>query len=159
MATQSSILAWETLMDRGAWWATVHGVESDTTEHTHTQTQSSAKLVIKASFLYHCNSTLLCFPEVTTFEFLQLIFMKLSPCLQVIYIHYVCLIFPSWALSTDFLLWQVQSWFSFIPLHLYTLYTIFSSSCSQYNYTVLWMDGQCLQDWSRLYCASFCFSV
>ena len=25
MATNSSILAWE-IMDRGAWWATVHGV-------------------------------------------------------------------------------------------------------------------------------------
>ena len=33
MATPSSILAWENPMDRGAWWATVHGVakESDTT--------------------------------------------------------------------------------------------------------------------------------
>ena len=29
-------------MDRGAWWATVHGVarESDTTEHTHTHTHT-----------------------------------------------------------------------------------------------------------------------
>ena len=26
MATLSSILAWRILMDRGAWWATVHGV-------------------------------------------------------------------------------------------------------------------------------------
>ena len=26
MATRSSILAWRILMDRGAWWATVHGV-------------------------------------------------------------------------------------------------------------------------------------
>ena len=26
MATHSSILAWENSMDRGAWWATVHGV-------------------------------------------------------------------------------------------------------------------------------------
>ena len=26
MATHSSILAWRTPMDRGAWWATVHGV-------------------------------------------------------------------------------------------------------------------------------------
>ena len=26
MATQSSILAWRIPMDRGAWWATVHGV-------------------------------------------------------------------------------------------------------------------------------------
>ena len=26
MATQSSILAWKNPMDRGAWWAIVHGV-------------------------------------------------------------------------------------------------------------------------------------
>ena len=26
MATHSSILAWRICMDRGAWWATVHGV-------------------------------------------------------------------------------------------------------------------------------------
>ena len=34
MATHSSILAWRIPMDRGAWWAIVHGglKESDTTE-------------------------------------------------------------------------------------------------------------------------------
>ena len=33
MATHSSILAWRISMDRGAWWATVHGVtESDMIE-------------------------------------------------------------------------------------------------------------------------------
>ena len=26
MATHSSILVWRTPMDRGAWWATIHGV-------------------------------------------------------------------------------------------------------------------------------------
>ena len=37
MATHSSILAWRTPMDRGAWRATVHEVtESDTTEQLNT---------------------------------------------------------------------------------------------------------------------------
>ena len=31
MATHSSILAWRILMDRGAWWATVHGVAKSQT--------------------------------------------------------------------------------------------------------------------------------
>ena len=31
MATHSSILAWRIPMDRGAWWATVHGVEKSQT--------------------------------------------------------------------------------------------------------------------------------
>ena len=36
-ATHSSILAWRILMDRGAWWATVHGVaESHMTEQLNT---------------------------------------------------------------------------------------------------------------------------
>ena len=31
MATYSSFLAWENSMDRGAWWATVHGVAKSRT--------------------------------------------------------------------------------------------------------------------------------
>ena len=31
MATHSSILAWRILRDRGAWWATVHGVAKSQT--------------------------------------------------------------------------------------------------------------------------------
>ena len=31
MATQSSILAWRITMDRGAWWAIVHGVAKSQT--------------------------------------------------------------------------------------------------------------------------------
>ena len=38
MAPHSSILAWRIPMDRGAWWATVHGVtESDTTKPSTAQ--------------------------------------------------------------------------------------------------------------------------
>ena len=32
MATHSSILAWENPMDRGAWWATVHGIAKSQTQ-------------------------------------------------------------------------------------------------------------------------------
>ena len=32
MATHSSILAWRIFMDRGAWWATVHGVTKHQTQ-------------------------------------------------------------------------------------------------------------------------------
>ena len=37
MAAHSSMLAWRTPLDRGAWWATVHGVsETDVTERLST---------------------------------------------------------------------------------------------------------------------------
>jgi len=32
MATHTSILAWRILMDRGSWWATVHGVTKSQTQ-------------------------------------------------------------------------------------------------------------------------------
>ena len=32
MATHSSILAWRIPMDRGAWWATIHGVTKSQTQ-------------------------------------------------------------------------------------------------------------------------------
>ena len=32
MATHSSILAWRVPLDRGAWWATVHGVTKSRTQ-------------------------------------------------------------------------------------------------------------------------------
>ena len=35
MATHSSILVWKNPMDRGAWWATVHGVSKSGTQLSH----------------------------------------------------------------------------------------------------------------------------
>ena len=47
MAIHSSILAWRIPMDRGAWWAIVHGVtESDTTECLSTAQYSNAQSVL-----------------------------------------------------------------------------------------------------------------
>ena len=44
MATHSSILAWRIPMDRGAWWAAVHGVtELDMTEQLNTHEDCQEK--------------------------------------------------------------------------------------------------------------------
>ena len=32
MATHYSILAWEILMDKGVWWATIHGIAKSQTQ-------------------------------------------------------------------------------------------------------------------------------
>ena len=48
VATHCSFLAWRIPRDRGAWWATVHGVaQSDTTERlsTHSKVTDSAVIV------------------------------------------------------------------------------------------------------------------
>ena len=50
MAIHSSILAWRIPMDRGAWWATVHGaIESDMTERLSTPSTASANTYSTAS--------------------------------------------------------------------------------------------------------------
>ena len=43
MATHSSILAWRILMDRGAWWATVHGVSKSQTQLKRLSTRARTK--------------------------------------------------------------------------------------------------------------------
>ena len=46
MAAHSSILGWSISMDRGAWWATVHGIaKSDTAEQINTAGWSSMGLL------------------------------------------------------------------------------------------------------------------
>ena len=65
MATHSNILAWRIPMDRGVWWATVHGVtESDTTELLRrAQCNSSSQepiwvLTITSSEQHYCQFAL-----------------------------------------------------------------------------------------------------
>ena len=40
MATHSSILAWRIPIDRGAWWAAVHGVAGNQTQFSYTHTHT-----------------------------------------------------------------------------------------------------------------------
>ena len=44
MATHSSILAWENSMDRGAWWAIVHGVAKSQTQLSSWAHQDPSKM-------------------------------------------------------------------------------------------------------------------
>ena len=48
-ATHSSILAWRIPMDRGAWWATVHGVTKSWTQLKQLSMQAQITLVIRKS--------------------------------------------------------------------------------------------------------------
>ena len=49
---QSSILAWRIPMDRGAWWATVHGVtKSQTRLSTHKNTRMGCHALLQGIFL------------------------------------------------------------------------------------------------------------
>ena len=56
MATLSSVLAWRKPMDRGAWWATVHGVaeldRSEVAEHTHMCINNVVTLQIHLLLIY-----------------------------------------------------------------------------------------------------------
>ena len=45
MATYSSILAWRIPMDRGAWWAAIHGVEKSQTRLSDQAQHELVKLV------------------------------------------------------------------------------------------------------------------
>ena len=48
MATHSSILAWRIPLDRGAWWAIVHGVtESDTTDNNNDRATNTFSLTYR----------------------------------------------------------------------------------------------------------------
>ena len=50
METHSSILAWKNLMDRGVWWATVHGVTKSLTRLSNSTTTISKVLKIVQKF-------------------------------------------------------------------------------------------------------------
>ena len=64
MATHSSILAWRIPMDRGAWWATVHGIAgSDMTEWLSTHSTQVLLHHLNASRWYACTTHHTQFPS------------------------------------------------------------------------------------------------
>ena len=72
MATHFSIFAWRIPVDRGAWWATVHGVtESDTTEHVCTIIEFQ---LYKKSELYFFNFQIKIFLTIRLSRSFQTIF-------------------------------------------------------------------------------------
>ena len=69
MATHSSILAWRIPMDRGAWWAAVHGVAKS-------QTQLSDQ-VHNENLLYSTENSMLCGDKEGLYVYAQLIYCAL----------------------------------------------------------------------------------
>ena len=76
-ATHSSILAWRTPTDRGAWWASIHGVSKSQTRpkqlstHTHAHRSNAGaetKISISTSLfpgaLWETRRKLICFTQV-----------------------------------------------------------------------------------------------
>ena len=53
MATHSSILAWRIPMDKGAWWATVHGVSKSQAGLKHLSTHTRVLGKIYHLFTHH----------------------------------------------------------------------------------------------------------
>ena len=51
MATLSSILAWRIPMDRGAWWATVHGVTESQAQLCIAQHKKFKAAIVISNFL------------------------------------------------------------------------------------------------------------
>ena len=59
MVTHSSILAWRIPMDRGAWWARVHGVAKSRTSLKRLSMHARRKEVLKLISLLICGAWLL----------------------------------------------------------------------------------------------------
>ena len=53
-ATHSSILAWRTPVDRGAWWATVHGVARSQTGLNDCAQQNTGRYQVSVSSSHEC---------------------------------------------------------------------------------------------------------
>ena len=54
LATHSSILAWRTPVDRGAWWATVHGVARSQTGLNDCAQQNTGRYQVSVSSSHEC---------------------------------------------------------------------------------------------------------
>ena len=60
MATHSSILAWRIPMDRGAWWATAHGLAKSQTLLAHSLYSLDVSLLCYTYFANHFPQSVVC---------------------------------------------------------------------------------------------------